>query len=182
MLPKRECALPKTRSTHDQIKFKYRTNTARLRFLNAAGRIPHDGRPWGAWSDLQSTYNALMRGDINDDQATKQVKDNAEAAKAVAAQSQATQKPVGTNQYSEGVDNKNEDINTHPDGTSATYAERRLRKASETDLRIDAIYNRVLAGELSWNAAMIEAGFRKRRPSRKKKWVCPKCGCDAVRA
>jgi hypothetical protein len=46
--------------------------------------------------------------------------------KPIAAQSQATQRPVGTNQHSEGADNKSGV--SAPYGTSATYAERRLRK------------------------------------------------------
>jgi hypothetical protein len=45
------------------------------------------------------------------------------------AQSQATQRPVGTNQHSEGVRDKTNDTNTLPRGKeTTTYAERRLRK------------------------------------------------------
>jgi hypothetical protein len=44
------------------------------------------------------------------------------------AQSQATQRPVGSNQHSEGVHNKSDGVNTHPHGNNATYAERRLRE------------------------------------------------------
>jgi hypothetical protein len=58
----------------------------------------------------------------------KRRKRKAEAAKAVAAQSQATQRQVGTNQHSEGVDSKSGGVNTRADGNNATYAERRLRK------------------------------------------------------
>jgi hypothetical protein len=59
------------------------------------------------------------------------------------------------------VDNENDVINTsRPTGTSRAAALRRLRKD-----RPD-IHARVLAGELSPHAGMIEAGFRKKREPR----------------
>lgn len=68
------------------------------------------------------------------------------------------------------LDNIQEVNNTEaPTGTSSDAAIRRLRKHAldaETgeilDERIHDLYERVLAGELSPNAAAIEAGFRKR--------------------
>jgi hypothetical protein len=57
-------------------------------------------------------------------------------------------RPVG---YNLPVDN----INSRPDGTSRARALRRLRKD-----RPD-IHERVIAGELSPHAGMVEAGFRK---------------------
>jgi hypothetical protein len=55
-----------------------------------------------------------------------------EKARAVAEQSQKTQRAVGTNQHSEGHDTENNDVMTlSPQGNSATYAERRLRKGGE---------------------------------------------------
>lgn len=58
----------------------------------------------------------------------------------------------------ESVDNGGKDINTsgRPTGTSRAYALRRLREQ-----RPD-IHARVLAGEISPHAGMVEAGFRKR--------------------
>lgn len=58
----------------------------------------------------------------------------------------------------ESVDNGGKDINTsgRPTGTSRAYALRRLREQ-----RLD-IHARVLAGEISPHAGMVEAGFRKR--------------------
>ena len=58
----------------------------------------------------------------------------------------------------ESVDNRGKDINTsgRPTGTSRAYALRRLREQ-----RLD-IHARVLAGEISPHAGMVEAGFRKR--------------------
>lgn len=56
------------------------------------------------------------------------------------------------------VDNENGGINSYrPTGTSVDAALRRLRK-DRADL-----HARVLAGEISAHAAMVEAGFRKRR-------------------
>jgi hypothetical protein len=60
------------------------------------------------------------------------------------------------------VDNKKDDVNTsRPAGNAAAAALRRLRKD-----RPD-IHKRVLEGEISANAGMIEAGFRKKRTSNK---------------
>jgi hypothetical protein len=61
------------------------------------------------------------------------------------------------------VDNNESDINVYrrPTGTSAAAALRRLRKD-----RPD-IHTRVLAGEMSAHAGMIEAGFRKKRKRKK---------------
>lgn len=62
--------------------------------------------------------------------------------------------PIGTNQYSdEGVYNIH---NQRPAGTSRDAILRRLRK-NRPDL-----YQKILRGELTCNAAMIEAGFRKK--------------------
>jgi len=59
----------------------------------------------------------------------------------------------------ESVDNGGKDINTsgRPTGTSRAYALRRLREQ-----RPD-IHARVLAGEISPHAGMVEAGFRSAR-------------------
>jgi hypothetical protein len=53
------------------------------------------------------------------------------------------------------------DITLKDRGTSNTYAIAKLRKHAPD------IHARVLAGELSPHAGMIEAGFRKKPPSRK---------------
>jgi hypothetical protein len=79
-----------------------------------------------------------------------------------AAEFGAKLRPVGANQYSKGVDNTKSDVNTlRPSGNSNAYALRRLRNHAP------AIHERVLAGELTPHAGMIEAGFRKKRPSKK---------------
>ncbi len=73
--------------------------------------------------------------------------------------------PTGENQYQSGtVDNINN--SSRPNGTSKQAALRRLRKDAPEMLE------RVLAGEISAHAAMVEAGFRKRRQGSRHK-VCP---------
>jgi len=65
--------------------------------------------------------------------------------------------PTGTNQYSGIVDNvHNSTDRESPTGNTTDAALRRLRKDAP------ALHSRVLTGELSPHAAMIEAGFRKR--------------------
>lgn len=62
--------------------------------------------------------------------------------------------PTGANQYAGGtVDNIND--SSRPDGTSRTYALRKLRK-DRPDLHAE-----VLAGTVSAHRAMVQAGFRK---------------------
>jgi hypothetical protein len=68
------------------------------------------------------------------------------------------------------VYNNESDIHVRPSGTSAAAALRRLRKH-----RPD-IHARVLAGEISANAGMVEAGFRKKRVYQRKLKECPFCG------
>lgn len=69
----------------------------------------------------------------------------------------AVQRPLGANQHAEGLDN----IQTldAPSGTSREAGLRRLRK-DRPDLHAE-----VLAGRLSTHAAMVKAGFRKRKIS-----------------
>lgn len=73
-----------------------------------------------------------------------------------AALTQGKGNPTGHNQYTEqrgNVDIIN--ISSRPDGTSRAQALRRLR-ASRPDL-----HERVIVGEISPHAAMVEAGYRK---------------------
>lgn len=79
------------------------------------------------------------------------------------------QRPVGTNQHSKALDNKTNDIQAlAPTGTSAAAALRRLRTETEKgNEAVAPIYERVLSGEITANAGMIEAGFRKKRASTK---------------
>lgn len=78
---------------------------------------------------------------------------DAASSRAADAKDRENQRPVGTNQHSEGVDAAKKDVNTlRPDGNTVSYALRRLRKD-----RPD-IHARVLAGEITAHAGMIEAG------------------------
>jgi hypothetical protein len=97
----------------------------------------------------------------------------AQAAQVAKATDVANERPVGTNQYSEGVYDKDKNIHIRPSGTSTKAAYRRLRHAVEGNdeherERVAPIYQRVLAGEITANAAMVEAGFRKKRLSQKR--------------
>jgi len=81
-------------------------------------------------------------------------------AQKVNAEDRANQRPVG--RPKEIIDNKKDDVkDLAPTGNSESYAHRKLRKD-----RPD-IHARVLAGELSPHAGMIEAGFRKKRERKK---------------
>jgi hypothetical protein len=78
----------------------------------------------------------------------------ARAAQRDDAKDRAQQRPGGRPKT---VDNGGGNINSsRPSGTSKAYALRRLRK-DRPDL-----HTRVLAGEISAHAGMVEAGFRKR--------------------
>ena len=69
----------------------------------------------------------------------------------------ATKQPEGGDKRSAAYKNTVDNINgDRPDGTSAAYALRKLRSDAP-----DA-HARVLAGELSPHAAMVEAGFRRK--------------------
>lgn len=56
-------------------------------------------------------------------------------------------------------DNVQDSINA-PTGNTEAAALRRLRKESKSDKTVEKLYKKVLAGELSANAAMVKAGFR----------------------
>jgi hypothetical protein len=77
-------------------------------------------------------------------------------AQAIEAIDQASLRPSGKPKTNVNSNNSDVNIRLRPTGNSAAAAHRRLRK-DRPDL-----HARVLAGELSANAAMIEAGFRKR--------------------
>lgn len=83
----------------------------------------------------------------------------AKDAQEIEAKDQANLRPVG--RPPKNLSNTESDRKGFPVGTTAAYAMRKLR-ADAPD-----IHARVLAGELSPNAGMIEAGFRKKRASKK---------------
>jgi hypothetical protein len=72
------------------------------------------------------------------------------------------------------VNTTNSDVDSfkpRPRGNSIDAALRRLRHAGEGDERVAAIQARVLAGEITAHAGMVEAGFRKKAASRKRSRV-----------
>lgn len=92
--------------------------------------------------------------------------DNAPAKDAIdRATAQKPGNPTGANQYTDGIDNNGnnsmsenvrESDRSSPVGNMAGYALRRLRREKPE------LHARVLAGELTPHAAMIEAGFRQK--------------------
>ncbi len=88
------------------------------------------------------------------------VRENKIAAQAIDAAAPDL-KPFGANQYSDGFGD-DKPVAKPSTQNDVSYAIRRLRKD-----RPD-IHARVLAGELTANAGMVEAEVRKRRPSKRK--------------
>jgi hypothetical protein len=82
----------------------------------------------------------------------------AQTAKAAEAKDKANERPAGRPKKT--LDTPKAVIKGFPDGTSVASALRRLRKDAP------ALHARVLAGEISPHAAMVQAGFRKRAKSR----------------
>jgi hypothetical protein len=123
---------------------------------------------FGRWIDLQALWQRRVAGEVTEDEAKKEIEARAARAQAADAKDRALQEqqPHGGDRRSanEGIkfDNKNSDskLEAPPTGTTAAYAHRRLRK-DRPDL-----HARVLAGEISPHAAMVQAGFRKRAKSR----------------
>jgi len=117
-------------------------------------------QPFATWAELEHTYGYVTK--YAPDLIAKAWGDARAAAAAhaqeIEAKDKATQRPVGANQYSEGLYNNNCNVQGQkaPTGNSAAAFLRRLRKD-----RPD-IHARVLAGELSPHAGMVEAGFRKK--------------------
>jgi hypothetical protein len=134
-------------------------------------------KPFSLWYELEQTYRFVTRFAPEMIEATFGEARAAAAkyAQEVAERSQATQRPAHrpkkpaadlielANRPEESTYNNKSDVRSYRpnEGNRVEKAERRLRK-DRPDL-----HARVLAGELSWNAAAIEAGFRK-KPMRKK--------------
>lgn len=118
---------------------------------------------WGEWEQLQHTYAQIIRGEITEGEARSQIEKRAQRAQQVDVEDQENMRPAGRPKI---VDNKETVIHDYrPTGTSAAAFIRRLRKDAP------AIHARVLAGELSPRAGMIEAGFRKKPASKKRSKV-----------
>ena len=75
------------------------------------------------------------------------------------------------------VKNGDVQVTLAPTGNRIEAMLRRLRHAAEAgDERVRAIYDRVLAGEITAHAGMIEAGFRKKQIRKPRLRHCPNCG------
>lgn len=108
------------------------------------------GRPFLLWEVYCTTRQPIGLGYSPDE--IDAILSERQSAAAIDAKDEASQRPRGRPQ--KNVDNIH--IYERPAGTSAQQALRRLRK-DRPDL-----HARVVSGQLSANAAMIEAGFRKR--------------------
>lgn len=119
-------------------------------------------RPFTLWFELERTHRFVtdFAPELIDETWSEVQRQRAERNQALDAADQAntpqTPGPKSSVYIEDGCINR-----SRPSGTSAAAALRRLRKD-----RPD-IHERVLAGELSPHAGMIEAGFRKKRPSKK---------------
>ena len=109
--------------------------------------------PISTWAELEGTYR-FVQDYAPELWGAAYSKARLESLRKLEEFDQETRRPVGTNQHSGGVDI----VNTlgRPEGNSRQYALRRLR-GPRPDL-----HSRVIAGELTPHAAMLEAGFRRR--------------------
>jgi hypothetical protein len=133
-----------------------------VRFERFSDFITTDGAKSGCGWKPELVEGLLQKSEDQEVLAMWHKAMSADDARDVVKQSQDTQRPAHRPKTEESRDTKNNDVTTYSrkGGNTAENAERRLRK-DRPDL-----HARVLAGEMSWNAAMIEAGFRK-KPVRK---------------
>jgi hypothetical protein len=137
-------------------RWKQLTNRKGSRFTSWEQYVEYP-EPWGLGLRLDVAQAVMEEPD--DNALLGDVMQRAARAQEIEAKDQANLRPAGR---PENVDNKNSVVNNYrPTGNAAAAALRRLRKD-----RPD-IHARVLAGELSPHAGMIEAGFRKKRESKR---------------
>lgn len=130
--------------------------------------VNDNGKPFVSWEDyvqypepsglgMPPASAKLVMEELDDSRLLGDVLVRARRNQAIEAQAPELQ-PVGTNQYGDG----GRDKKSVPTSRAAAYDIARLRRD-----RPD-ILPRVLAGEISANAGMVEAGFRKPAKSRRK--------------
>jgi hypothetical protein len=103
---------------------------------------------WGSWEDLRETYAKVIRGDLNEPEAAKEIIERGKL------------RAHGGDRRSEQGDNTKKDITLKGRGTSRSYTMARLdRDRPDLAAKVDA-------GLMTANAAAIEAKFRK-KPTRK---------------
>jgi hypothetical protein len=117
---------------------------------------------FGDWGRLQAKWERVVKGKISEEQAEADLKAE-RAARMIAANAKDLANVSRQGQRTDLVDNNNNYVNEveRPSGNSESYALRKLRK-DRRDL-----HARVLAGEITAHAGMVEAGFRKKRASKK---------------
>lgn len=114
-------------------------------------------KTWGEWHDLLEEWQEVVGGTKTAVEACDRI--NRRVAKAKQAEVADSANPSRQGERTDLVYNKKNVIHkVRPSGTSTKAALRRLRK-HRPDL-----HDRVLHGQMTVNAATIEAGFRKRRP------------------
>jgi len=120
---------------------------------------------WGEWEQLQHTYARVVRGEISKENAQAEIEERARRAREINEKDQKNKEQSRPGKRTDLFDNNtNSDVKEvkAPTGNSEKYAHRKLRED-----RPD-IHQRVLDGELSPHAGMIEAGFRKKRERKKR--------------
>lgn len=119
-------------------------------------------RPFTLWFELERTHRFVtdFAPELIDETWSEVQRQRAERNQALDAADQANKRDPGRPKTVSTAENDGNSFG-RPVGNEAAYALRRLRKD-----RPD-IHARVLAGELTPHAGMVEAGFRKKRPSKK---------------
>jgi nucleotide-binding universal stress UspA family protein len=121
---------------------------------------------FGSWESLQHTWQRVVKGKITEKQAREEIEEERQAARAAKANEIDAATPDLTKH---GGDHKSDAYQDRAEKNDPTL----IKRGNDYDiarLRRDRpdIHARVLAGEISAHAGMIEAGFRKRAQSRKR--------------
>src|SRR4051794_6825253 len=106
---------------------------------------------------LDNVRGTQGTGELSDDQAKQEILDGLKERDEADKRLQDA-RPRG--RPKKNLDSTKTDVQVYPTGNSTDRALRRLRKNAPD------IHARVLAGEISPHAGMVEAGFRKRAKSR----------------
>jgi len=110
---------------------------------------------WGKWSELQETYAKIVRHEITQQQGVDEIRNRAAKAQQIDANTPDLKEAHRPKKGSAT------EIDTTVIGRGTEYALAKLRKDRPN------IHARVLAGEITAHAGMIEAGFRKKPVSKK---------------
>jgi len=130
-------------------------------------------KPFTMWFELEQTHHYVTKfaPDLVEKTFSEAQAARAQAMQQADAEDQAHRKPAGR---PSNLVRQNNDVQDYraPTGNKTAAMLRRLRTADRQEYpKVEAIYQRVLAGEISAHAGMIEAGFRTKAPSKKKSLV-----------